>query len=130
METRPLVMNQTIPLYGWRATQIGIGIAIVVLMLPHSASPALVDEVRTAAGLSYLISILSLGVFVAFMRLAVREMDQTVVMVTHDPVAASYADRVVFLVDGRIVDEVLDPTTDSVMDAMRDLTATTTTGRP
>ena len=66
----------------------------------------------------------------AFMRLAVREMDQTVVMVTHDPVAASYADRVVFLVDGRIVDEVLDPTTDSVMDAMRDLTATTTTGRP
>lgn len=45
-------------------------VRLVVLMLPHSASPALVDEVRTAAGLSYLISILSLGVFVAFMRLA------------------------------------------------------------
>ncbi len=44
-------------------------VRLVVLMLPQSASPALVDEVRTAAGLSYLISILSLGAFVAFMRL-------------------------------------------------------------
>ena len=42
----------------------------------------------------------------AFMRQAVREFGQTIVMVTHDPVAASYADRAVFLADGRIVDEI------------------------
>ena len=40
------------------------------------------------------------------MRRAVRELGQTIVMVTHDPVAASYADRVVFLADGKIVDEM------------------------
>jgi putative ABC transport system ATP-binding protein len=57
-------------------------------------------------------------------------MRQTIVMVTHDPVAASYADRVVFLVDGRIVDELHQPTTDSVMDLMKDLTVASTAGRP
>jgi putative ABC transport system ATP-binding protein len=57
----------------------------------------------------------------AFMRQAVRELGQTIVMVTHDPVAASYADRVVFLADGRIVDEVLDPTAESVLDRMKSL---------
>ena len=41
----------------------------------------------------------------AFLRRAVDELGQTIVMVTHDPVAAAYADRVVFLADGRIVDE-------------------------
>jgi putative ABC transport system ATP-binding protein len=55
----------------------------------------------------------------AFMQHAVRELGQTIVMVTHDPVAASYADRVVFLADGRIVDEIDDPTTDSVIDLMK-----------
>ena len=54
-----------------------------------------------------------------FMRRAVKEFGQTIVMVTHDPVAASYADRVVFLEDGRIVDELHNPTTDSVIDRMR-----------
>ncbi len=54
-----------------------------------------------------------------FMRLAVRELGQTIVMVTHDPVAASYADRVVFLADGRIVDELSDPTAESVLDRMK-----------
>ena len=43
----------------------------------------------------------------AFMRQAVQDLGQTIVMVTHDPVAASYADRVVFLADGHIVDELL-----------------------
>ncbi len=56
-----------------------------------------------------------------FMRRAVREMDQTIVMVTHDPVAASYSDRVVFLADGRIVDDLADPTPDKVLDAMKRL---------
>ena len=55
------------------------------------------------------------------MRRAVRELGQTIVMVTHDPVAASYADRVVFLADGTIVDEVLDPTPDTVLDTMKSL---------
>jgi putative ABC transport system ATP-binding protein len=57
----------------------------------------------------------------AFMRQAVRELGQTIVMVTHDAVAASYSDRVVFLADGRIVDELLDPTSDTVFDRMRTL---------
>src|SRR5262245_37607116 len=58
-----------------------------------------------------------------FMRQAVRELGRTIVMVTHDPVAASYADRAVFLADGRIVDELDHPTPDSVFDRMRTLGA-------
>jgi putative ABC transport system ATP-binding protein len=54
-----------------------------------------------------------------FMRNAVSEMGQTIVMVTHDPGAASYADRVVFLADGRIVDEMEKPTADRVLDRMK-----------
>src|SRR4051794_24294482 len=59
----------------------------------------------------------------SFMRQAVRELGQTIVMVTHDPVAASYADRAVFLADGRIVSDLDDPTADSVFDRMRTLGA-------
>jgi len=55
----------------------------------------------------------------AFMRSAVGEMGQTIVMVTHDPRAASYADRIVFLADGRIVDEMLEPTTERVLERMK-----------
>ncbi|MEU6542616.1 ABC transporter ATP-binding protein [Streptomyces sp. NPDC046859] len=58
-----------------------------------------------------------------FLRNSVREMGQTVVMVTHDPVAASYADRVVFLADGRIVDEMHRPTADNVLDFMKQFDA-------
>ncbi|WP_369235754.1 ABC transporter ATP-binding protein [Streptomyces sp. R21] len=58
-----------------------------------------------------------------FLRNSVRELGQTVVMVTHDPVAAAYADRVVFLADGRIVDEVYEPTADSVLDRMKQFDA-------
>ncbi|MFF3017792.1 ABC transporter ATP-binding protein [Streptomyces sp. NPDC057939] len=54
-----------------------------------------------------------------FLRNSVRELGQTVVMVTHDPVAASYADRVIFLADGRIVDEMANPTADGVLDRMK-----------
>ncbi|MCX4827481.1 ABC transporter ATP-binding protein [Streptomyces sp. NBC_00006] len=54
-----------------------------------------------------------------FLRNSVRELGQTVVMVTHDPVAAAYADRVIFLADGRIVDELRDPSADSVLDRMK-----------
>jgi putative ABC transport system ATP-binding protein len=55
------------------------------------------------------------------LRSSVSELGQTVVVVTHDPRAASYADRVVFLADGRIVDEMRNPTADSVLDRMKNL---------
>jgi putative ABC transport system ATP-binding protein len=55
----------------------------------------------------------------SFMRNAVREFGQTIVMVTHDPVAASYADRVVFVGDGKLAGELLNPTTDQVIDHLR-----------
>jgi putative ABC transport system ATP-binding protein len=54
-----------------------------------------------------------------FMRSAVSDLGQTIVMVTHDPAAASYADRVVFLADGTIVDEMVDPTADRVLDRLK-----------
>ncbi|EME14733.1 ABC transporter ATP-binding protein [Rhodococcus triatomae] len=57
----------------------------------------------------------------SLLRSSVREFGQTVVMVTHDPVAASYADRVVLLADGRLAGEIDDPTPDSVARVMREL---------
>ena len=54
-------------------------------------------------------------------RRAVDEYSQTVVMVTHDPRAAAYADRVLFLADGRLVRELLEPTADRILDAIREL---------
>jgi putative ABC transport system ATP-binding protein len=55
------------------------------------------------------------------MRESVQEAGQTVVMVTHDPVAASYAERVVFLADGRLVDELTDPTAELVAERLTEL---------
>jgi putative ABC transport system ATP-binding protein len=55
----------------------------------------------------------------SFLRNSVREFGQTIIMVTHDPVAASYADRVIFLADGQIVDEMTDPTAEAVLDRMK-----------
>jgi putative ABC transport system ATP-binding protein len=55
----------------------------------------------------------------SFMRDAVDKLGQTIVMVTHDPTAASYADRIVFLADGRIVDEMEKPTADRVLERMK-----------
>jgi putative ABC transport system ATP-binding protein len=54
-----------------------------------------------------------------FMRRAVDDLGQTIVMVTHDPVAASYADRIVFLADGRVVDEMTEPTAEKVLERMK-----------
>ena len=56
-----------------------------------------------------------------FLRSSVRDLGQTVVMVTHDANAASYADRVLFLGDGRIVDDMADPTADAVLERMKRL---------
>jgi len=56
-----------------------------------------------------------------FMRAAVDELHQTIVMVTHDPNAAGYSDRVIFLADGAIVDEMPNPTAATVLDKMKQL---------
>ena len=56
-----------------------------------------------------------------FMQLATKELNQTIVMVTHDPVAASFSNRVIFLEDGKVVGELADPTADSVLDQMRNI---------
>jgi len=58
-----------------------------------------------------------------FLRRSVRDYGQTIVMVTHDPNAASYADRVVFLSDGEVVSEIADPSAESVLDTMKSLDA-------
>jgi putative ABC transport system ATP-binding protein len=54
----------------------------------------------------------------AFLRRSVDEMGQTLVMVTHDPGAASHADRVLFLADGSVVDELREPTAERVLDCL------------
>ncbi|MDX6277327.1 MAG: putative transport system ATP-binding protein, partial [Nocardioidaceae bacterium] len=56
-----------------------------------------------------------------FLRRCVSEFGQTIVMVTHDPIAASYTDRVIFLRDGLVVDELRSPTSDSVLERMAQL---------
>lgn len=57
----------------------------------------------------------------SFMRMAVKELGQTIVMVTHDPTTAAYADRIVFLEDGAVVDEMADPSAESVLDRLKSL---------
>ena len=54
-----------------------------------------------------------------FLRRSVRELGQTVVMVTHEPSAAAYADRVVLVADGRVAGQLDSPTQDDVLDALR-----------
>jgi putative ABC transport system ATP-binding protein len=54
-----------------------------------------------------------------FMRTAVSDLKQTIVMVTHDPTAASYSDHVLFLADGRIVDDMADPTAETVLERLK-----------
>jgi putative ABC transport system ATP-binding protein len=61
------------------------------------------------------------GEILTFLRRSVSDFGQTIVMVTHDAAAAVYADRVVFLADGRIVDEMLQPTAERVLDRMKGL---------
>ncbi len=64
-----------------------------------------------------------------FLRRSVAEYQQTIVMVTHDPVAASYAGRVIFLADGQIVSELIEPTPDTVLDTMKKLDGLTEAGQ-
>lgn len=58
-----------------------------------------------------------------FLHRAAHEFGQTIVLVTHDPAAASYADRLLFLADGRVVDEMRDPTAEAILDRMKSLEA-------
>ena len=59
------------------------------------------------------------GELLGFMRQAVDDLGQTIITVTHDPVAAAHADEVLFLADGRIVDRMIDPTAERVLDRMK-----------
>jgi putative ABC transport system ATP-binding protein len=61
------------------------------------------------------------GEVLKFMRQAVDELGQTIVMVTHDAVAASFADRIVFLADGRLAGEMFEPTPERVLDRLKNL---------
>jgi putative ABC transport system ATP-binding protein len=63
----------------------------------------------------------SSGEILEFLRASVDRFGQSIVMVTHDPRAASYADQVLFLADGRIVGDLQDPTADRVLERMKDL---------
>jgi putative ABC transport system ATP-binding protein len=65
-----------------------------------------------------------------FMRSAVDDFGQTIVMVSHDPVAASYADRIVFLADGKIADEMLKPTATAILDHLKKLDSPSTAESP
>jgi putative ABC transport system ATP-binding protein len=58
-----------------------------------------------------------------FMHRAVSELGQTIVMVTHDPIAASYADTVVFLADGRVVDRAVEPSVSLILERLQRLEA-------
>ena len=70
------------------------------------------------------------GELLGFLRRAVDEMGQTILMVTHDVFAAGHADRVVFLADGRVASEMRSPTPDSVLDVIRGLGERAGTARP
>ncbi|HEY5250031.1 MAG TPA: ABC transporter ATP-binding protein [Acidimicrobiales bacterium] len=63
------------------------------------------------------------GEMLAFMRRSVTEFGQSIVMVTHDPRGAAYADRVLFLADGKVVGELKSPTADSILEQMKQLGA-------
>jgi putative ABC transport system ATP-binding protein len=63
-----------------------------------------------------------------FLQHTTRQLGQTIVMVTHDPAAAAYADRVVFLADGRVVDDVTAPTVETILSRMAGLDRDGTNG--
>ncbi len=65
-----------------------------------------------------------------FLRRSVDEHGQTIVMVTHDPIAAAYTDRVIFLADGKVVDEIREPTADAVLEEMKVLSLGAVAGTP
>ena len=130
----PLTLAGRHPEPGWFDTLVGrLGIADRLRHRPHEMSGG--QQQRVAMGRALVtrpalvfadeptgnLDSKSANELLEQMRGAVDDMGQTVVMVTHDPHAASFADRVLFLADGRIVHELAAPTTDSVLDTIRAL---------
>ena len=94
-----------------RGPRLEIGFPSESINETGGAGPILARSLDSRAGAEIL----------TFLRNAVRELDQTVVMVTHDPTAAAYADRAVFLADGRVVDDLAEPTAITVLDRMKNI---------
>ena len=132
--TLPLDLAGRKPDEDWVSTVIEtIGIADRLTHLPKELSGGQQQRVAAARALASRPEIIfadepsgnldstSSAELLGFLRQAVREFGQTIVMVTHDPVAASYADRIVFLADGNVVDEMTEPTPDAVFDRIKAL---------
>ncbi len=132
--TLPLDLAGRKPDEDWVSTIIEtIGIADRLTHLPKELSGGQQQRVAAARALASRPEIIfadepsgnldstSSAELLGFLRQAVREFGQTIVMVTHDPVAASYADRIVFLADGNVVDEMTEPTPDAVFDRIKAL---------
>ncbi|NLV80914.1 MAG: ABC transporter ATP-binding protein [Rhodococcus sp.] len=132
----PLRLAGTEPAEGWFAEVVGrLGLTDRLDHRPHEMSGGQQQRVAVARALLPQPDVIFAdeptgnldshagAEVLALLRSSVREMGQTVVMVTHDPVAASYSDRVVLLADGRLAGEIPHPTADTVLDAMRELGA-------
>jgi putative ABC transport system ATP-binding protein len=132
--TLPLALAGRKPEQDWLARLVGItGLADRLTHTPAELSGGEQQRVAVARALVTLPAIVfadeptgnldskASADLLAFLRSTVTDLDQTIVIVTHDPTAASYADRVVFLSDGLIVDEMHGPTIDSVLDRIKAL---------
>jgi putative ABC transport system ATP-binding protein len=86
---------------------------------PNQLSGGQQQRVAAARALASRPAIVFADEVLGFLRRSVDDFGQTIVMVTHDPTAASYADHVLFLADGRIVDVMDDPTAERVLDRMK-----------
>jgi putative ABC transport system ATP-binding protein len=130
--TLPLALARRDPDQGWLDEVVGaVGLGNRLKHRPKELSGGQQQRVAVARALASRPEIIfadeptgnldsrSSGEILAFMRHAVTEFDQTIVMVTHDPGAASYADRIVFLGDGRVVNELVNPTPDKILSAMQ-----------
>ncbi len=107
---RPRLHHRPSELSGGQQQRVAAGRALVSRPeIVYADEPTGNLDSRSGAGL------------LSFLRTAVKEHGQTIVMVTHDPGAASYSDRVVFLADGHIVDEMESPTAERVLDRMKSL---------
>ena len=132
--TLPLDLGGTKPDQGWLDTVIGtVGLTDRLSHRPSELSGGQQQRVAVARAMATRPQIIfadeptgnldstSGAEVLSFMRSAVDDYGQTVVMVTHDPVAASYAHQVIFLVDGRVVGDLQQPTAESVLDRMKGL---------
>ena len=98
-------------------------VTLPLALAGHKGDKDWIREVTDRLGLAHRLrhrpNEMSGGEVLRFMRQAVDDLDQSIVMVTHDPGAASHADRIVFVADGRIVDEMHAPTAERVLDRMK-----------